>query len=137
MAHIPESAVGPALTAAGSVAVVVLGGIGWLGRKVWQLLAHARRADWQVSNNHVDGDGNPINMREELDERHAELLEAVAQVAGSVRGVQRDLGRLDSRVIALTGTVTLDSGRIRDLEDREHERELHDARKEHNRVHRN
>lgn len=62
----------------------------------------------QVANDHVDEEGNPILMRDDNDHKHIELKKLtqdliaevravraeVAETKSSVRGVQRDVGRL-------------------------------------------
>ena len=47
---------------------------------------------YQVENNHLDENGNPINLREEADERHGEnsskldtILEEIKSLRGSVK----------------------------------------------------
>jgi hypothetical protein len=78
-----------------ALTVAVLGLMGVMLPLLIQTRQHARRADVQVSNNH------PTNLREEADERHDEnrrslvsLSRQLNDVAGSVRGIQRDVGRL-------------------------------------------
>lgn len=50
--------------------------------------AHAASANDQVTNHH------DTNLREESDDRHDELMAALSEVKGDVRGLRRDVGRL-------------------------------------------
>lgn len=78
-----------------ALTVAVLGLMGVILPLLIQTRRHAQRADVQVTNNH------DTNLREEADERHDEnrrtlvgLARQLDDVAGSVRGIQRDVGRL-------------------------------------------
>lgn len=83
------------IAAMAAVMVAIVGLLGALVPLMVQTKNHARRADVQVSNNH------DTNLREEADTRHnenvtslSELSRQVATVAGDVRGLRRDVGRL-------------------------------------------
>lgn len=56
----------------------------------------------QVANNHVDADGNPINMREENDSRHAEtkawMQDLKTSFSGQLRVVTKDIGGLRQEI---------------------------------------
>lgn len=61
---------------------------------------HAKIARTQLENNHFDADGNPINLREEQDERFisststlALLVQIVTGIQSDIRGMRRDIGR--------------------------------------------
>jgi hypothetical protein len=80
------------------LAAVMVAIVGLLGAMVPIMVKtrnHARRADVQVTNNH------DTNLREEADVRHwentttlASLSRQLDTVAGDVRGLRRDVGRL-------------------------------------------
>lgn len=57
------------ITAIGAVIVALLS---IQNVRIGRIRKDAAETREQVSNNHVDADGNPINLREESDERHAE-----------------------------------------------------------------
>lgn len=81
----------------------------------------------QVVNGHKKPDGEPINLREENDERHADstemqrrILNAIGQIRkdfnrqlGSVRD---DIGGIRVELRGIRETVTTDAGRILELE---------------------
>ena len=78
----------------------IAGMVGTVWRRLQRIERSAREANAQVSNEYIDPDtGAPINLREELDGRHAELtgkLDAIvdAQHRNSDRidGLARDIG---------------------------------------------
>lgn len=74
-----------ALTTTGSVLVAIVGTIGLI------LVKKVERIRDQVENDHRHPDGSPINMREEQDGRHAEIMTAVT-------GLQKQIGRVEDRV---------------------------------------
>jgi hypothetical protein len=92
---------------------------------------HARAARTQVENNHFDANGNPINLREEQDERHDEnrrtnnensrmirlLLNVTTGTSSDIRGLRRDLGRLDDRLILVKRELREVFERVEDIED--------------------
>ncbi|WP_336841736.1 hypothetical protein [Stenotrophomonas maltophilia] len=80
-----EAVIVAALTAAGSVAVAIVGAIGLI------LVKKVERIRDQVENDHKHPDGTPINMREEQDDRHDEVME-------TLRGLQKQVGRVEDRV---------------------------------------
>lgn len=59
---------------------------------------HAKAAREQVENDHA------TNLRVEGDDRHTEILQRLEGLASDIRGVRRDIGRIDERVIELERT---------------------------------
>jgi len=64
----------------------------------------------QVENNHVDADGNPINMREENDDRHEEII-------GILRDHGEILERHDKSLAALSRSDGVQDERLQRIED--------------------
>lgn len=79
------------VAAMGVVTVAFLTLLGTILTLLVQTRSHAKRADEQVSNNHVDEDGNPINLREESDERHAENGAKLDAALSELKGVRSEL----------------------------------------------
>ena len=92
--------------------IQIIATAGLVGAGTLPLLIKAQRdaaeAKDQVSNDHIDDDGNPINLRVEQDGRHTEIVELVTAkfeklmdhvntqfdgVRSDIRGVRRDVGR--------------------------------------------
>lgn len=83
---------------AGSVVLVIGPAMGVVMHRQTKRL---RRIDEQVSNDHVNEHGEPINMRVEQDERHAELvrkLDTVLQIQDAhtkdIGGIRHDIRTL-------------------------------------------
>ncbi len=72
----------------GTAGTVVVAGIGVIGGA---LLKKVERVRAQVENDHRHPDGTPIVMRDEQDQRHFEVM-------GTLRGLQRQIGRVEDRV---------------------------------------
>lgn len=53
----------------------------------------------QVSNSHIMPDGTLYNLRDNIDNNQATVLSSQATVLAEIRGVRRDVGRLDLRDI--------------------------------------
>jgi uncharacterized membrane-anchored protein YhcB (DUF1043 family) len=86
---------GVILTTAGVVVAALLGLIGTL---IGLILRNTKRTavasaliHEQVANNHVDEHGNPINMRDDLDEKFEGLAELVKSVSKDVGGLKEDV----------------------------------------------
>lgn len=127
-----------AITALGTAVVAIIGGIITIVTLLVQTKGHAKRADTQVSNNHVDEHGEPINLREEADQRHAELLGVVDNLAGDIRGMRRDVGRIDTRTHALRTDLTdlrQKVDRVEDTQQQDTIRELRSQLRERNGTH--
>lgn len=110
--------------------VALLGGLVTITTLLIQTKGHAKRADAQVSNDHVHPDGSPINLRVEADERHAETMGAIEALAGTVRGVQRDVGRVDQRTIDLRQDLSRLDGRVVVVETTQQREEIQRVRDE-------
>lgn len=129
------------ITAVSGLAVAIVGGIITIITLLIQTKRHAKSADVQVSNNHVDDDGKPINLREESDTRHAELVAIVERVAGQVgtvagdvRGMKRDWGRMDTRLVQMREEVTETRRRVDQIDDTQQRETIQELREElHNR----
>lgn len=50
----------------------------------------------QVANDHVDDEGNPINMRVEQDDRHDEIMTTLGEVKKDIGGIRHDIRTLYS-----------------------------------------
>lgn len=72
-------------------ATVIAALLGIIGSLLMKILANTRRTHEQVANNHVDEDGNPINMRDDLDEKFAGVAGLVKDVKADVGGMKEDL----------------------------------------------
>jgi predicted nuclease with TOPRIM domain len=118
------------VTGAFGLGAAILTGMVTIITLLIQTKRHAARADWQSTNNHVDENGQPINQREEITANHAEVMEAVETVAGTVRGLQRDFGRLDGRVAGLRTEFTSLSGRVLVVESTQQREEIERVRAE-------
>lgn len=70
--------------------------------------AHAKAARVQVENSHVDAEGNQINLREEADERHDEIMDSIRDLKSAVfaelRTIRVDLSREAQRIQDLEHT---------------------------------
>lgn len=128
--EVDPSVLAAAVTAVGTLGVALIGGIVAIITLLLQTKRHAARADWQSTNNHVDENGKPINQREEITANHAEVMEAVETVAGAVRGVQRDLGRTDQRVLGLQQSHDQLAGRVLVVESTQQKEEIERVRAE-------
>lgn len=54
----------------------------------------------QVENSHIDESGQPYNLRDNIDENQAEVLNALGRVERELVGMKKDIGRLDDRDLA-------------------------------------
>lgn len=103
---------------------IVSGGIPTAISGVLLALITRQRRDVRAVKSHVENDhkwpdGSPINLRDNIDANQNAVMGAIAAVASDLRGVRRDVGRLDSR--------DLERGReMRALADR-FEKHLNDA----------
>jgi hypothetical protein len=70
----------------------------------------------QVENNHRDADGNPINMREEADERHSENKTRLDNMGKSVLGIQDDLRGIRTELSGVWKVVREQGDDLHDLE---------------------
>lgn len=103
-----------------------------------------RKVRDQVENSHVDPiSGEPYNLRDNIDDNQNEVLVELKELRGELKGVRRDVGRVDSRTLEVerdvrsitrtladhttdeAGRTTLIQGRIEDLEDTLNVRKKH------------
>ena len=82
--------------AAQAVLVVVLGKISLDLRRNKKSTEEVKE---QVSNSHIMPDGTLYNLRDNIDNNQAAVLNSQATVLAEIRGVRRDVGRLDLRDI--------------------------------------
>lgn len=57
----------------------------------------ARVAREEVRNNHYNANGEPINFRDEQDERHDFLVTLLTGLQSDVRGLRKESGRIQDR----------------------------------------
>lgn len=55
-----------------------------------------KKIDDQVSNNHVDDTGNPINMREENDERHKEVTQTLRTINTKIDRNTKKIAKIET-----------------------------------------
>jgi peptidoglycan hydrolase CwlO-like protein len=55
------------------------------------ILRNTKRVHEQVANNHIDDQGRPINMRDDLDEKFEGLADLVKEVSRDVGGLKEDV----------------------------------------------
>lgn len=79
------------------IAAAITALLALIGTLLTLVLRQTKRTHWQVANNHVDDEGNPINLRDDLDE----LALLVKGVAASQVEQAKDIGgmRVDIRQI--------------------------------------
>lgn len=63
-----------------------------------------RRVHEQVENDHARDPNKTTNLRDDLDEKHAELRRDIGGLRGDIRQVRIDLSRTDERVLELETT---------------------------------
>ncbi|MFD4957156.1 hypothetical protein [Microbacterium sp. NPDC058389] len=106
----PATIIGPGLLMLGGVLSAVLPPMLRTQKDVAETREH-------VANSHVDDQGNPIIMRDEMDARHRESMAAIAEMrrhvdsrfdaqGADIRGVRRDVGRLTDADTHLDGRIT-------------------------------
>ena len=73
--------------------------VAWLGRKIIAIQKDSTATREQVQNDHTP------NLREELDERHHEVMHSqrrlekhIEGMSADIRGMRKDIGRIDDRV---------------------------------------
>lgn len=73
--------------------------VAWLGRKIVAIQKDSIATREQVQNNHTP------NLREELDERHHEVMHGQRRLekqfegmSSDIRGIRKDIARVDDRV---------------------------------------
>ena len=76
-----------------------------------------KRIQSQVENNHVDEFGNPINLREEQDERHTEVIKVIRQLSYKVENVNGEVQHVNRKVDAVFSRVDKLNDKFEDLED--------------------
>lgn len=101
----PGTLLGIAITALGGILVAIL-------PAALRLERNSEEVKEQVQNAHKNPDGTPLNLRDDLDDKHTELLEQIMSVkssvglaltltqanASDVRGMRRDMGRIQDRM---------------------------------------
>lgn len=94
-----------------------------LSGKVKAIQSDASQTKDQVVNGHKKPNGDPLIMRDELDERHAEQMDTLNQIRTEVKAntrrlndVSRDIGGIRQDVRQLHDDDAEQRGRIRDLE---------------------
>lgn len=58
------------------------------------------RSRKQVENAHFTPDGKVYNLRDNIDDNHHEVLNAIGRVERDLAGAKKDIGRLDDRDLA-------------------------------------
>lgn len=96
---------GAVLGAAGIIIAALLGLIGTL---LGLILRNTRKVHEQVANNHIDEQGNPINMRDDLDEKFEGLADLVKGVAETQRVQAADIGGLRADIRQIRSDQTAD-----------------------------
>jgi uncharacterized protein YoxC len=85
-------------------AVAVIGGalitalLGIIGVLLGKILGNTNKTVDHVANSHVDAHGNPINLRDDLDEKFEGLAGLVNGVADTQRDQAKDIGGLRSDI---------------------------------------
>jgi uncharacterized protein YoxC len=78
-------------------AVAVVGGalitalLGIIGVLLGKILGNTNKTVDHVANSHVDDHGNPINLRDDLDEKFEGLAELVKDLSRDVGGMKEDV----------------------------------------------
>jgi hypothetical protein len=78
-------------------AVAVVGGalitalLGIIGVLLGKILGNTNKTVDHVANSHVDAHGNPINLRDDLDEKFDGMATLVKGVSADVGGIKEDL----------------------------------------------
>lgn len=65
-----------------------------LSKRVKRVEGDTKATRVQVENNHIDDNGNPINLREEADERHNQNTRMLEDIYDEVKRLRVSVGRL-------------------------------------------
>lgn len=104
--------------AAGLVLVAIISLVARISIKVTRVSKDAAETREQVSNNHIDDDGNPINLREEQDRRHAENKAAIERLDLRLsNGLTAISQTIDREFSLLVKAIDVNTRRIDDIED--------------------
>jgi len=89
-----------------AVAVALVGLLGTIVSIILQarLSGKVRRVREQVENDHARDPTKTTNLRDDLDEKHAELRKDIGGLRGDIRQIRQDLSRTDDRVHELETT---------------------------------
>lgn len=82
----------------GGAQALMLALFGKVARTSSRAAKDSARAREHVENSHVTASGEPYNLRDNIDDNQNELLR-------EIRGVRVELGRVDTRVIAVEGDM--------------------------------
>jgi hypothetical protein len=85
-------------------ATVVSALLGIIGSLLLRILTNTRRTHEQVANNHYDDDGNPINMRDDLDE----IRDLVRDVADTQKTQGKEIGGIRAEIRQVRADQSLD-----------------------------
>lgn len=66
--------------------------IGWVLRRLHRVQQDGAIVRDHVANEHKDADGNPINMRDDQDAKHAEIMDKLGQLQAVQVTQARDIG---------------------------------------------
>jgi uncharacterized damage-inducible protein DinB len=101
-------------------AVAVVGGalitalLGIIGVLLGKILGNTNKTVDHVANSHVDAHGNPINLRDDLDEKFEDLAGLVNGVADTQRDQAKDIGGLRSDIRQVRTEQALDRAAVAD-----------------------
>lgn len=82
----------------GCVGVVTTAICGVLVAKVTKQNKSIAAVKDHVANSHLLANGQPYNLRDNIDDNQAQILNAISRVEANVNGVQRQVGRVETRL---------------------------------------
>lgn len=97
-----------------AAAVIIAALLGLIGVLLGRILISTRRTHEQVANNHVDEDGNPINMRDDLDGKFEGLADLVKGVARTQASQADDIGGIRAEIRQVRADQTIDRATVSD-----------------------
>lgn len=121
----PGTLLGIAITALGGILVAIL-------PAALRLERNSEEVKEQVQNAHKKPDGTPLNLRDDLDDKHGEVLTQIRNVrqavdlaleltqanASDVRGMRRDMGRVQDSITTISSDLrenSAETARIRKI----------------------
>lgn len=123
MTDIPDGLALVIVTSIGAIQAVTLALIGLVAARLGRVRKDTQASRWQLENEHKRPDGTPINVREELDERHGAVIRGLQWLAAQYQQLTLDIGGLRGEVRSLRDEVQDNRDDIEALEDTVNPRE--------------
>lgn len=94
-----------AVAIVGGLAIVLAAAVPVLGATMAKLLGRVKAVQQQVANDHTNPDGSPLNLRDDLDEKHGENHGILLAIQRDVAWLMRRQAATDDRVDVLEDTT--------------------------------